>query len=145
MPATLNGKSFELKYLFEAFFRDGSMIAQTPEDVSSIDSTKSAFFDVLNRSDDLICFGLVGNGHTYAVDLVDGHFEIDHVGFFAQPESANVIPIGGKFQLIYFRDHQQDFLVSGDETVFGDHRIAFRLGWKYTVDDKSWIQTIVIS
>lgn len=43
-----------LAYLFECHLKDGTMIQQTPEDVSVIDPAKSAFYDVLQRINDVV-------------------------------------------------------------------------------------------
>src|ERR1035441_4286275 len=97
-----------MKYLFQAHFADGSSITQTPEDISTLIPTKSAFYDVLQREDDLISFGLFAAGHTYAVDLTDGHFEVDHNPFAAQDPRTKLDP-SSKFRLIYFRKVRRAF------------------------------------
>jgi hypothetical protein len=137
-----------MKYLFEAHFSDGSVISQTPDDISTIDPTlRSTFYDVAQRLDDVVLFGLYDNDHKYVVDLRDGHFEIDGVPFSAQPVSAPTILEGGKFKLLYFRDHQQEITISADgERTAGSHYISFRFGWEYTdPHGKTHIQTLVIA
>jgi len=128
----------ELKYLFDANFSDGSVIRQTPEDVSALDPSKSAFFDVLQRND-LVFFRLRDREHSYSVDLIDGSFYIDTFAFEAQP-SGQPIPEGGKYKLIYWRDHKHIFN-AGEEN---SHEVAYRFGWEYTVDGKTWTQTLVV-
>lgn len=144
-----------LTHLFEAHMRDGSVIAQTPEDRSALDpALRSAFFDVAQRIDDVEVFVLRGPDHFYLVDLRDGHFEVDGVPFWAQPVTSNCIPRGGKIRLVYFRDHQQDVLVTGtvredlsvdEHHQLGDHRVAYRIGWEYEAGGKTYMQTIVVS
>ncbi len=148
MAASLNGVVVELKYLFEAHFANGPSVFQTKEDKSLIDPDKrSAFYDVSQRIDDIIIFGLYNDEHTYVVDLRDGHFEIDKVPFYAQPSTSNNIPEGGKYKLLYFRDHQQDFIVDqgNGQCAEGEHRVMYRLGWEYEVAGKTYQQTILFS
>jgi hypothetical protein len=146
MAALFNGQAVRLAYLFEAHFADGTMIQQTAEDRSAIDPEKrSAFYDVMQRVDELQFFGLFNDQHTYVVDLRDGHFEVDGRPLFLEP-TARPLPRGGKFSIVYFRDHEQDFEMSGrdGEQTMGEHRIAFRLGWEYEVAGKKYEQAIVI-
>jgi len=145
---------FRLQYLFEAHLKDGTVIRQDDRDCSTLDPTKSAYYDVAQRMDEVRVFGLYNDEHTYSVSLEDGHFEIDGVPFSAQPVTMPCINEGGKFTLVYFRDHQQDLVVSaivgedGQVTQSakpGEHRHQYRLGWVY--DDpngKTYSQTIVI-
>lgn len=135
-----------MKYLFEAHFSDGSIIAQTPDDASELDPIRSTYYDVVQRLDDVVLFGLYDNDHKYVVDLRDGHFEIDGVPFSAQPVSAPTILEGGKFKLLYFRDHQQEITIRDGEPTPGVHYISFRFGWEYTdPHGKTYTQTLVIA
>lgn len=155
MAARLTGqKPFKLTWLFEAMFLDGSVLRQTSDDVSGIDPIRSAYYDVLQRLDELEKFTLwevkgVILHHSVSVDLTDGHFEVDGFPFEAAPVSANIIPAGGRYQLLYFRDHQQDTVVTFKEGTRTDemagHRMAYRLGWEYfSPDGQKYIQTIVV-
>jgi hypothetical protein len=125
-----------LKYLFEAHFKDDTLIQQSPDDISKIDPTKSAFYDVLQREDDLIAFGLYSNetSYTYAVDLRDSHFEINKVPFFAS--DALNLPRETKFRLIYFRQVRRHFHVGTLEPQGID--TSFHIGWQTTVDGKNY-------
>lgn len=145
---------FRLQYLFEAHLKDGTVIHQNDRDCSELDPTKSCFYDVTLRLEDVRVFGLYNNEHTYTVSLEDGHFEIDGVPFSAQPTTRPCINEGGKFTLVYFRDHQQDMhvaaVVGEDGQVTqsyrtGDHRHQYRMGWEY-IDPNGvvYAQTIVI-
>lgn len=169
MPAVLEGQAaFVLTHLFAAELLDGTRIEQTPADVSAVDPSRSRFFDLcvkqedgqvaqdsLGRAvtrDDIAFFGIVDtrvpHGPMFMVDLRDGHFEINGQVFRAEPVASNTIPAGGKYRLLYFRDHQQDVILEvgehGDTQRFGDHRIAYRFGWEYTVGERRWEQTIVV-
>lgn len=145
-----------LKYLFEAHFEDGHAIKQTPDDVSAYVQGKSAFYDVreYEKVSPCIVFGLYHKRNTYAVDLVDGHFEVNNIPFQAQPVSTPTINEGGKFSLIYYRDHQQDICMSGEvvdsvvvnqKLTEGNHKISFRFGWEYAdPSGKLYQQTLVL-
>jgi hypothetical protein len=145
--------AWSLKYLFAAHFADGSEIIQTPEDQSVLEpGVRSAYFDVERRVESgipLVSFALFNDAGVFAVDLRDGHFEfkialptggIFTIPVIALPTSAPQLPPGGTFSLIYFRDHQQDIISSRDGSKIGEHRIAYRLGWKYG----EYAQTIVV-
>jgi len=147
--------AISLKYLFEAHLKDGTVIRQTPQDVSTVEPlTRSAFYDVAQRLDEVRLFGLYGDYHTYIVSLEDGHFEINGVPFSAQPVSAPTINGGGTFRLIYFRDHQQEFIMSAnvgedgsvtESQVPGPHHHQYRIGWEYNdPNGQVYTQTIVI-
>lgn len=132
---------WQLKYLFIALMKDGSLIEQAPEDVSAFDTQRSMFYDVAQRLDEVQSFALLGEGHIYLVDLRDGHFEVDDVPFSVQPvEHPTMLP-GGKFTLVYWRDHRH--------TLCGEvatHDVRYRFGWRYT-DPKGqeYVQTMVIA
>jgi hypothetical protein len=131
----------ELAYLFECHFVDGTMIQQTPDDISKLDSARSAFYDVSQRIDEVIVFGLVNDDHTYVVDLRDGHFEIDGVPFDISGQDE--LPAGTSYRLIYFRrvvhTITQGFVNMTDSTV------KYHIGWQATVDGKNFQQTISVS
>jgi hypothetical protein len=130
----------ELKYLFRARFSDGTKIQQTPEDQSTIDPRRSAYFDVLRRIDDVVSFSLENSEAWYSVSLEDGRFSAQGVIIEAQPCGKPEMPAGGKFKLIYFRDHTHTFVMGGENS----HEVAYRFGWEYTVGDKTWTQTLVL-
>ena len=125
-----------------ATFEDGTVICQDFADVSSIDPKRSMFFDVLQREDKLVRFELRGEGHTYAVDLVDGHFEVDGVSFFMQEQPMHDL------KLIYFRDHTHTFNMSSDGRPSQelDHLVIYRFGWQATgADEKKYKEVIQIA
>ncbi len=132
-----------MKYLFEAHFKDGSIIVQDEKDQSIFDSNRSAYYDVSVKGvENIAFFGLASPDHTYVVDLVDGHFEVDGVAFNMMPsELAWMIP-GGTFNLIYWRDHQHTY-GQGQET---EHKMQWRFGWRY-IDPtgRGYNQTMVLT
>lgn len=133
----------KLAYLFECHLTDGTVIHQSPEDVSQINLSRSAFFDVAQRLDDVQVFGLYNDEHTYAVDLRDGHFEIDGVPFNIHTALIELLP-EQKLELVYFRRHvhisTQGQVMSEDQS----HTIEYFFGWKTTIDEKEVTQTISV-
>lgn len=133
----------ELKYLFECHFVDGTVYQQNPEDTSTSIPGKSAFTDVLQRIDDVVVFGIFNNETTYAVDLRDGHFEINQVPFeIALPDDL-VLSEDVKFDLVYFRrvKHNQ---VLGQLMTEESTTIDYHFGWKTTVNDKEYQQVLIV-
>jgi hypothetical protein len=130
-----------LTYLFTCRFTDGSVIQQTPEDVSRLDASCSAFYDVLQRIDEVESFIIkkYDAPHTYMVDLRDGHFEIDGVPFFVSSEE---LPGEAKFRLIYFHRHQHN----QGQSMMGDvSSIAYHIGWQTTIDGKNFRTMISVN
>jgi len=122
-----------MKYLFECYFNDGTIIKQTSEDISCSDPSKSAFFDVHQKLHQIIYFGLYGSGHMYVVDLRDGHFEIDGVPFRIDGAEPSTL------ELIYFR---RNFLMIKDGDVLS--HVSFHMGWKGMVDGSEVCKTITV-
>lgn len=119
------GNTMPLKYLFTAKFANGKVYQQNADDRSVTEPDKrSCYTDVRKEIDSgnaLVRFELTGNGHTYAVDTTDGHFEIDGVPFIMHANAK------GPFKLVYTREH----------TVVGDaqqgvvvHTVFFLMGWQ---------------
>ncbi len=127
-----------LPYLFEAQFHDGTILQQTQEDTSLIDPSKNAFFDVIQRLEEVDIFGIFNDTQSFVVDLHDGHFEINGVPFFLNG-ITNFLP-GAKFRLVYFHRHHHTVTVGQSES---DHVIEFHIGWQSnTVDGSNVQQTI---
>lgn len=132
----------ELAYLFECHFSDGTAIVQTPEDISSIDPTRSEFFDVLQRTEDIESFGIYNNENTYAVDLRDGHFEINGIPFEVHGDDELPVDINQcKLRLIYFRRHRHTVTLGLDGE---EHDVAYHVGWQTTIDGKNYQRTISV-
>ena len=121
----------QLAYLFEAHLKDGTLIQQTPEDVSKLDPTRSAYYDVVQRKADVEVFGIFNDDHTYAVDLRDGHFEIDGLPFNVLSGDPQ-LPEGQKLELVYFRRHIQT-MVLGAVEIAEEEPTEFFIGWKTTI------------
>ncbi len=127
-----------LKYLFKADFEDGSSILQTQDDVSSVDPTRSAFFDVLTHESKLTEFHLVNEDRSVSASLtlVTGEFSLNGARFYLDHAG---IP-DGTYRLVYFRRHKH---MSGTEGQ--SHEVSFFLGWQTTLDNKNIQRTITVS
>jgi hypothetical protein len=121
----------KLSYLFECHLNDGTLIQQTPEDVSVLDPTRSAYYDVVQRKADVEVFGIFNDDHTYAVDLRDGHFEIDGVPFNVLSGDP-VLAVDQKLELVYFRRHIQTMVLGAVEMI-EEAPTEFFIGWKTTI------------
>lgn len=90
--------SYSLNYHFVAEFDDGSVIEQTPDDISVLDPKKSEFYDVLQAKKTLKWFSLVGD-RTYSLDLETGTFEINGSAFIV----GDQIDTKDSLELIYYK------------------------------------------
>lgn len=131
----------ELTYLFECHFTDGTFIQQTPEDVSKTDPSKSAFYDVLQRNDEVMIFAIVNDDHTYVVDLRDGHFEIDGIPFTVHDKDE--LPHDCKFRVVYFRRNVHT--ITQGYVNMTDSSVKYHIGWQTTVEGKNYQKTIAIA
>lgn len=140
----------ELKYLFVARYTDGSLFEQKPEDISHRDSTRSAFYDVLQdekEGKELESFFLVGGDHTYAVDLRDGHFEIDGTSLWVGDQLP---PENVKLRLIYYRQKTHQFTLGQDGFVLDENgkplqanfQCRYCIGWQATSEGKNHQEVI---
>lgn len=109
-----------MKYLFTAQFNDGEKYRQTDDDQSLSDKGKSAFYDIQDKN--IKTFKLEGAGHTYLVDLTDGHFEIDGVQFGVGEPILTAEPL----RLIYFR---RNYIHHAGTEILGAEQDFF-IGWQ---------------
>lgn len=94
------------------------------------------------KSKDIVGFVLKGEGHTYGVDLRDGHFEIDGVPFFMHEDPALL-----GFKLIFYRQHTHNievFVKTGNVKEELSHQIVYRFGWQCTLGNKNYQQVMQI-
>ena len=148
-----------MKYLFECHFNDGTVLQQTEADVSTIDPTRSAFYDVMQRKDDVIVFGVYNDVNTYAVDLRDGSFLINNAkftipidvdtevkdadGIISVRKEPFVPATDQKFEVVYFRRHRQLTVVGAALPEELTHEIEFHIGWSTQVNGEELRQTII--
>ncbi len=95
----------KLKYLFTAYYNDGTKYEQNPEDVSIKDPIRSCFYDIDHEK--LQIFELKDEfGNSWKVFLTNGHFEFkNNFGgalIHAPPEFENLI----NFRVIFYRTHE---------------------------------------
>ena len=107
-----------LKYLFTAVHKDGIIVKQTQDDVSST-MTGSAFSDVHIK--EVSSFTLVGDGNEYTIDLLTGVFS--HNGNVIASEESEVIDK----ELIYFR---RNFYSLSTAAGSNNHMIEYHFGWQ---------------
>lgn len=118
----------KFKYLFEAHFKDGESVKQTDEDVSELDETKSAFFDVLDRGlSNLERFRLVDAERSFtsalSLDFPSGKFTIGSRSFYlSEIDDGNYT----QPELVFCRRHEVD-VMDGKETK---HTVKYVVGWK---------------
>lgn len=128
----------KLKYLFEVEYLDGTTFIQPEDDTSKTDPLRSAYHDVDQTQ--IKKFFLVENvpvgtpQKVFAVDLTDGHFEINHTPVFMHDDRTKK-----DFRLIFFRRHKHGFNLDGAQQF---HTTTYRLGWQYTENDKNHQQVM---
>jgi hypothetical protein len=126
-----------LKYLFKAFFEDGTVIEQNPADMSAVNPDKSCFFDVLDkqsRGAKLSRFELHGPG-IYSVDLNNGAFRANDSLIVLAPEGLNLT----NFRLVYFRRNTLQF--AGQSKV--GHDVSYFTGWQANDENGKNIQSVM--
>lgn len=153
----------DLKYIFEAEYADGTVITQPDDNASRIhqmdenDYQPSAFRDVLDHAEkaDLQRFSLIGEGHRYSVDLIDGHFEIDGLPFIAHPQNLRVWSTKeNPLRPIYYREMKRnsDFKVrvgedGGSEIIEQvDHEAMvarYFVGWQTNLENGENVQYVI--
>lgn len=100
------------RFLFKAYFADGTVYEQGEADTSLYHPEKSSFFDVLVLSKEengvmqnpILRFELTNGTNTYAVNLGDGSFELNGLPFFMMncPEISEHLPLVN-YRLIFFK------------------------------------------
>jgi hypothetical protein len=133
------------KYLFEAHLIDGTIIQQSPDDVSHVDPNQSSFYDVIQQHDQIEAFGLYSDEDiaTYVVDLTDGHFEVNGHSFNAHDPQV-VLPKDTIYRLIYFRRNNVHFAANAEGVDQLAHEITYFIGWQATINGINQQQTISV-
>lgn len=123
--------------LFYANYADGTQIAQNQEDIGTVEG-RNCFFDVLEKEKEtpLISFVLANGTHSFGVDLVDGHFEVNGVPFFMHDLKRTEADLKN-FRIIYFRNVEQITNVTVDpdtgEPLDGTVlavKVGYTIGWQ---------------
>lgn len=130
-----------LQWLFQANLKDGTFIQQDHSDLSQTTPGKNAFYDVLQRIQDVESFGLFSEDfpYVYAVDLRDGHFEVNGIPFFAHEPTLDLTL--SPLRLIYYRTERRHFSTGGNELA---SETFYNFGWQTTIDGKNHQQTIQV-
>ncbi len=129
------------KFLFEVTLSDGSMIQESSDDKSQSTEGKNAFYDVLQRMDDVKYFCLRDScNHTLSIDLTSGQFELNGQVFGAQDPSFD-LPPNTQRRLIYFRRVHQFLCTDGSSGT----RIEYHCGWQATVEGKNHQITVSVT
>ena len=131
-----------LKYLFEAHFRDDSVVEQTQDDRSATVEGKNAFYDVLQRISEVQTLSLTDGEIIASVDLTSGLFSLNGFTFQAGDPSIPNLKNATGFRLIYFKRHRHHFSQDGTEQ---GHEIEYHIGWQTTIDGKNYQQTIAVT
>jgi len=121
-----------LKYLFTAYYNDGTTFIQPLDDKSKIEPDKrSAFFDIDHEK--LIRFELkniLNPQEIYSVSLSNGEIEINNSNKIILPQENKNL---SNFRLIYFR--RKELLVNYTITtetgkVTNERIVCYILGWQ---------------
>lgn len=117
-----------MKYKFIAEFQDGSFIEQT-DDISSIDPTRSQFYDVINSASPLERFTVVHTetGVEYGVNLSTLNFNSD--GHEFRLHTNEDLPLTD-IEVVYWRNMAVDILLGETITNSEPRFVSLRLGWK---------------
>lgn len=128
-----------------AEFDDGHTIQQTQEDKSTIDPTKSQFFDVqeYHKTSPLILFTLevqpeqfieLPQVHTCSVFLGDGAFNINGAWFYPYRKDRKDLEDYQDFRIIYRRTNTIHTVSDGSDI---QHLVGYVLGWQTTYNDEN--------
>lgn len=112
-----------LKYLFTVEYKDGSTYKQNEQDVSFQDSSRSCFYDVAQRLDEVIKFSISGENNTFLVDMSDGSFEVNGTSFYMHDRDLTLRDA----RLIFYRQHTHKVNASCEEL---SHDIVYCIGWQ---------------
>jgi hypothetical protein len=122
---------YKLDFLFVAETYNGQIIRQPENDISPLDPTKSAFYDVLQQK--IKRFSLVGKGMIFTVDLTDGHYEVN--GAIVH---TKLPPAKCELQLIYYRQVQQRLGLGTDGTQKMEPIVRYFIGWQTNYRGKNY-------
>lgn len=127
---TLTQSDYDLDYLFIAELANGSVVKQTPDDKPKFSNWGTMMTDL--RDEKITKFSLVGKGHVFTINLVDGHFESDGNKLYPPTQ---IYP-NADLQLIYYREVTRDFVVGSKKTI--SPKIKYILGWQYNLKGKNY-------
>lgn len=136
----------KLEWLFVAFYKDGSVIEQDPDDQPKEQPEGSAFSDVMGHDGELVAFELrhIDGDRRVTVDLITGNFVVNGCAVCAHNQYFE--PRQYKLEIVYFRetrvqqDVQATVLADGtvDQKPTGDPRHfvnRYFIGWSAELKD----------
>lgn len=130
-----------MKYLFEAHLKDKTIISQTGEDLSKVDPSRSAYFDVVQRLSEVELFGLYNATDTYVVDLRTGEFEYNDKPYLVHALNPTNNSNNMTRELVYFRRVK----VTKTPGIVEDAvSTEFHVGWNGFVDGKLVEQKMLV-
>lgn len=130
-------------YSYTATFEDGSTIeynCNIPDDDKSLTTEGgSRFTDVLKKGEKspLVSFVMHNEQLSFGVDLVDGHFEINGVGFYQH--RPDLTPYQD-FRIIYYRTVER--VMSQDGTEISAQVKGYNIGWQVTYNGENIQRTM---
>lgn len=144
---------------FEADFKNKTTYIQGAEDKSISVKGKNAFYDILQRMDEVVKFHVVitqDNLETarWSVDLQDGHFEHNGDIFYVHDQDIDGKPFvnpTGPFKLIFFRSRSEKANVTFNiqtkkvmkvEGATSEVKMYF-IGWRTDTQNEPGIKKII--
>lgn len=120
-----------LDYLFIAETFNNQIIHQTQADVSILDPTKSAYYDVTVNH--IRKFTIFGKGNIFSVDLIDGHMEVNGNALYPPTPPPGNTPL----KLIYYRTVQQRIQQGTDKNKILSPITRYYIGWETNKNGKN--------
>lgn len=123
-----------LKYLFTAYYKDGTTYQQNPEDISRLDTSRSCFYDI--KKEKLSQFILRNENTLFGVNLEDGSFIVNGQFFFMHDTNFPLKNI----ELYFYRRHRHLFKQDGTEI---SHEIYYQVGFDAEDSNGNKVQRIM--
>lgn len=129
-----------LKYLFTAFFKDGTQFVQNPEDKSETIPGKSAYTDLCALGiENLKAFEIFDGSTRLGVNLETGFFNLNGREFAAHDHGEPLT----NFRLIYFRDRWEHQHTNKERGTWYTNEIYFMVGWQANLPNGENIQRVI--
>lgn len=129
-----------LKYIFTAYFKDGTQFVQNAEDKSETIPGKSAYTDLCALGiENLHAFEIFDGVTRLGVNLENGFFNLNGREFAAHDHG---LPLTN-MRLIYFRDRwEHKHIESGGKTTYTSE-IYFMVGWQANLPNGENIERVI--
>lgn len=132
-----------LKYLFTVQFTDASFLTQPSDDKSVMDSSKSAFYDIINSTKEIYCFELncQTDSNKYKIypihKIIEIYYNNKIIMKINPPKEELFNP-----RIIYYRNHVAT-LNSEDLSKQQDEIVSYSLGYQANRADGSNYSQII--